>query len=309
MEFLRILGCGSALPVGNRYPSAQIIKNKERYLLIDCGEGTQLRIREAKISFNRITHIFISHLHGDHFFGLPGLLSSFHLLGRTKELYLYGPKGLMEILELQFKLSGTTLRYQIIFTEVKCSDKKLIMEDNSIEVYSFPLNHRIRCHGYFFQEKKKPASLLSEKIKEYSIPDFVRGKIKLGCDYVMDNGRVIPHSELTIPAPNPVSYAYCSDNRIKEKLKGLLQGVDYLYHETTFMESEKDRAKKTYHSTASEAGFLAKDLGVKQLIIGHYSARYQNLKPLLEECQEVFENTVLGYEGFELSFNYEGPSL
>jgi ribonuclease Z len=309
LDFIKILGCGSALPFGNRYPSAQIIKNREHYLLIDCGEGTQLRIREAKISFNRITHIFITHLHGDHFFGLPGLLSSFHLLGRIKDVKLYGPKGLMEILELQFKLSGTTLRYQIVFTEISGTSKKLIMEDSSIEVYSFPLNHRIRCHGYFFQEKKKPATLLVDKIKEYSIPDFLRNNIKGGADFEMKNGRVIPHKELTTPAPKPISFAYCSDNRIKEKLKGLLQGVDYLYHETTFMETEKDRAKKTYHSTASEAAMLAKDLGVKKLIIGHYSARYQNLKPLLQECLEVFEHTVLGYEGFELSFTQEGNNL
>jgi ribonuclease Z len=305
LEFLKILGCGSALPVGNRYPSSQIIKDKERYLLIDCGEGTQLRIREAKISFNRITHIFISHLHGDHFFGLPGLLSSFHLLGRSKDLYLYGPKGLMEILELQFKLSGTTLRYNILFTEVSGPSKNLIMEDTSIEVYSFPLNHRIRCHGYFFQEKRKPATLLLDKINEYSIPAFLREKIKHGGDFERADGKIIPHVELTTPSPPPLSYAYCSDNRIKEKLYGLLEGVDFLYHETTFMDSEKDRAKMTYHSTAAEAGTLAKGLGVNKLIIGHYSARYQNLNPLLKECKDIFENTVLGYEGFELSFALE----
>lgn len=302
MEFLKILGCGSALPIGNRFPSAQVIKDKERYLLIDCGEGTQLRLREAKISFNRVSHIFISHLHGDHFFGLPGLLSSFHLLGRTKDLFLYGPKGLMEILELQFKLSGTVLRYNIIFHEVKGSTKTLIMEDSSIEVHSFPLNHRIRCSGYFFQEKKKPATILVDKIKEYSIPDHFRANIKKGDGYQLSNGDVIPHEELTAPAPEPISYAYCSDNRIKDSLKEKIKGVDYLYHETTFMENEKERAKKTYHSTTVEAAELAKKLQVKKLIIGHYSARYQNLEPLLEECQVVFGPTILGYEGFKLSF-------
>lgn len=302
MEFLKILGCGSALPIGNRFPSAQVIKDKERYLLIDCGEGTQLRLRESKISFNRITHIFISHLHGDHFFGLPGLLSSFHLLGRTKDLFLYGPKGLMEILELQFKLSGTNLKYNIVFRQVRGPAKSLIMEDSSIEVHSFPLNHRIRCHGYFFQEKKKPATLLIEKIREYHIPDHFRTNIKNGSGYELSTGEVVPHEELTTAAPEPISYAYCSDNRIKESLKEKIKGVDYLYHETTFMESEKERAKKTYHSTTMEAAELAKSLNVKKLIIGHYSARYQDLKPLLEECQVVFEPTILGYEGFKLSF-------
>lgn len=305
MEFLRILGCGSALPVGNRFPSAQVIKNKEYFLLIDCGEGTQLRLRQAKISFSRIAHIFITHLHGDHFFGLPGLLSSFHLLGRNKDLHLYGPKGLMEILELQFKLSGTTLRYKIIFHEVAGSQKQLIMEDSSIQVFSFPLNHRIRCHGYLFEEKRKPRTLLAEKIQAYNIPVFLRANIKGGADFTQSDGKVIPNEELTSPAPDPVSYAYCSDNRIKASLMPLLQGIDYLYHETTFMESEKERAVKTYHSTTTEAATLAKNLDVKQLIIGHYSARYQNLHPLLEECKQVFERTLLGYEGFELSFKQD----
>ncbi len=302
MEFLKILGCGSALPIGTRYPSAQIIKNKEQYWLIDCGEGTQLRIREAKIPFIRITHVFITHLHGDHFFGLPGLLSSFHLLGRTKDLYLYGPKGLMEILELQFKLSGTVLRYGIVYCQVRGSDKNLIMEDDSIQVFSLPLNHRIRCYGYFFQEKKRPAKLLPEKLNEYEIPSFLRKNIKEGADFVTQEGQVIPNQELTIPSPDPISFAYCSDNRIKNKLRDLLEGVDYLYHETTFMENEKERAKKTYHSTTIEAAELAKYLGVKKLIIGHYSARYQNLTPLLQECKKAFDGTVLGYEGFTLSF-------
>lgn len=301
MDFVKILGAGSALPVGKRSPTAQIIKNNENFFLIDCGEGTQLRIRENKVSFNRITHIFISHLHGDHFFGLPGLLSSFHLLGRTREVHLFGPKGLMEILDLQFKLSGTYLRYKINFTEVKGVNKSMIWEDKSIEVYSFPLNHRIDCHGYFFQEKKKPNHLIFQKLQAYSIPKHFLNNIKQGDDFVQENGKVISNEELTRPAAPPLSYAFCSDNRIKESLKEHIAGVDFLYHETTFMDSEKERAVKTFHSTAREAGKLAKAIDVKTLIIGHYSARYPVLEPLLKECQEEFENTILGTEGLEIT--------
>lgn len=303
MEYVRILGCGSALPVGNRFPSAQVIKSNEKFFLIDCGEGTQLRLREAKIPFNRISHIFITHLHGDHFFGLPGLLSSLHLLGRTKPLKLFGPKGLMEILNLQFKLSGTILKYPLEYTEVGGKEKILLWENKSIEVHSFPLNHRIRCHGYFFQEKRKPNRLIVSKIQEYNIPEYLRNNIKNGADFETKEGQIIPNEELTFPSDDPVSFAYCSDNRIKNKLASYLKGVDFIYHEATFRQKELDRAIKTYHSTAEEAAKLAKQLGVKKLIIGHYSARYQELDELLEEATNVFPDTVLGEEGLVFPFN------
>lgn len=302
MDFVKILGCGSALPVKDRNPSAQALKHKERFYLIDCGEGTQVRLREAKISFSKIDHIFISHLHGDHFFGLPGLLSSFHLLGRTKQVHLYGPPGLKEILDLQFKWSATYLNYELVFHPVQSKKKALIFESKSLSVYSFPLNHRIPCTGYLFEEKPKPAHLIIEKIEAHEVPKFLRANIKKGADFVMENGTVIPNKELTRPSSPPVSYAYCSDNRIKTSLKKDLEGVDVLYHETTFLDSEKVRAKKTYHSTAQEAAVLAKELEVKTLITGHYSARYEDLQPLLKECQEVFENVVLGKEGLEFKF-------
>ncbi len=302
MEFVKILGCGSALPTANSFPSAQIIKNNQKYFLVDCGEGTQLRIRESKISFSKISHIFISHLHGDHFFGLPGLLSSMHLLGRTDPIKLFGPKELMSILNLQFKHSGTYLKYNIEFTAVEGKDKNLIFEDASIEIYSFPLNHRIACHGYFFQEKRKPNHILPRKMEQYQVPKHLKANIKAGDDFVTDQGKVIPHEELTSPSEEPISYAYCSDNRVKTTLAPLLKGVDYLYHETTFKEKEIAKAKKTFHSTTVEAAELAKVLHVKALLIGHYSARYTNTQELQEECQGVFLNTILGKSGLQYDF-------
>ena len=302
MNVLKILGCGSALPVGTRLPSAQLLEDNGRYFLIDCGEGTQLKIRENKISFNRITHIFISHLHGDHYFGLPGLLSTFQLLGRTAELNLFGPKELMDILNLQFKLSKTYLNYPLIFKAVEGTEKTLIWEDKFINVYSFPLNHRIQCSGYFFQELKKPNHLRIDMLEAYNIPHYLRGKIKEGADFTTENGEVIPHNKLTKPSENPISFAYCSDNRVSAKDLVNLKGVDYLYHETTFLHQDVDKAIKTFHSTAKEVAELAKKLAVKKLVIGHYSARYGNLKDFQIECQKEFENVIIGKEGLELRF-------
>ena len=302
MDFVKILGCGSALPTANSFPSAQVIKNNQKYFLIDCGEGTQLRIRESKISFGKISHIFISHLHGDHFFGLPGLLSSMHLLGRTDPIKLFGPKELMSILNLQFKHSGTYLKYKIEFTEVSGKEKTLIFEDQSIEVYSFPLNHRIACHGYFFQEKRAQNHLLARKMEQYQVPKHLKANIKRGDGYTTPEGKVIPHEELTTPSKDAKSYAYCSDNRIKPILASLLEGVDYLYHETTFKHSDVDKAKKTFHSTTIEAAQLAKSLSAKTLLIGHYSARYTKIEELHQECESVFPNTVLGKTGLQFDF-------
>lgn len=303
MDHVTILGCGSALPIGNRFPSAQVLKHKASFFLIDCGEGTQSRLREQKIPYSKISHIFISHLHGDHFFGLPGLLSSFHLLGRKNPLKLFGPPGLMEILNLQFKYSATFLNYEIEFVEVEKKEKHLIFESKSIEVFAFPLNHRIACHGYLFKEKKKPSNLIVKRIEAYQIPNFKRANIKLGADFIGEDGTVVPNCELTTPAAAPKSYAYCSDNRIKQSVKKYLEGVNVLYHETTFMENETDRAKKTFHSTTIQAATLAKDLSVDTLIMGHYSARYKDLNPLLLECKSIFENVVLGKEGLRYDFN------
>lgn len=303
MDYVTILGCGSALPIGNRFPSAQVLKHKAGYFLIDCGEGTQSRLREQQIPYSKISHIFISHLHGDHFFGLPGLLSSFHLLGRKNPLKLFGPPGLMEILNLQFKYSATFLNYEIEFFPIEKKEKHLIFESKSIEVFAFPLNHRIACHGYIFKEKKKPSNLIVKRIEAYNIPNYKRANIKLGADFICEDGTVVPNSELTTPAAAPKNYAYCSDNRIKQSVKKYLEGVDVLYHETTFMENETDRAKKTFHSTTIEAAKLAKELSVETLIMGHYSARYKDLNPLLLECKSIFENVILGKEGLRYDFN------
>ena len=302
MEYLKILGSGSALPVVNRNPSSQVLFNQNQFFLIDCGEGTQLSLRKHKISFAKINHIFISHLHGDHYFGLPGLLSSFHLLGRKKELHLYGPPALMDILNLNFKHSYTQLGYELIFHSTLGKTKKLLYEDKGITVYSFPLNHRITCHGFLFEEKPKPRKLSQTAIDKYQIPPESRKLIKLGNDYC--NGEIsISNDLLTESNPSkPVSYAYCSDNRIKTILASFLKGVTFLYHETTFLEAEKSRAKATFHSTTKEAATLAKLLKVNLLIMGHYSARYPNTSPLLEEAKSIFEHSILGEDGLEVNF-------
>lgn len=303
MNSLKILGCGSALPVGTRLPTSQLLEDNGRYFLIDCGEGTQLKIRENKTSFSRISHILISHLHGDHYFGLPGLLSTFHLLGRTSPLYLFGPAELMDVLNLQFKLSNTVLKYPLIFQATNGDEKQLIWEDKYLEIYSFPLNHRIKCFGYFFQEKKKPNHLRPEKIIEYNIPNYQRQQIKNGEDFILPNGTVISNSKLTLPSEHPISYAFCSDNRVCEETLKHLEGVDYFYHETTFLQVDINKAIQTYHSTAKEVGELAFKLGAQLVIIGHYSARYANLNAFYDECSKEFNAVLLGHEGLEFSFD------
>ena len=233
---------------------------------------------------------------------MPGLLSSFHLLGRKKPLHLYGPAGLIDILELNFKYSYTQLGYPIEFHLIHGKEQKLIYEDRGISVYSFPLNHRIECHGFLFKEKDKPRKLKQSALEKYKVPVEVRKLIKLGNDY-WNGTENIPNAVLTEPAENQsVSYAYCSDNRIKKKLVEFLKGVDFIYHETTFLASEKSRAKATYHSTAAEAAELAKELQVKKLIMGHYSARYPNPQPLLQEAIQIFPSCILGEDGLEFKF-------
>lgn len=303
MDYVQILGCGAALPVRGRFPSAQVVKSKQQFFLVDCGEGTQVRLREEGISFAKINHIFISHLHGDHYLGLVGLLSSFHLLGRKKDLHLYCPKDLKEVIEVQLKAGNTELNYKVHYHFTNGDEKQEIFKSDDISVYSFPLNHRIDCTGFLFQEEIKDLPLKSEKLAEFDVPKSLRAGIKKGANYVRSDGTVIPNSELTGERPESTSYAYCSDNRVNRHLAEYIKGVDYLYHESTFMDSEQDRAKKTFHSTAREAAKLARQVGVKQLILGHYSSRYRDLKALLKEAEEEFSNVILGNEGLKVHFH------
>ncbi len=294
---LTILGCSSATPTSTRNPTAQLLNIAERFFLIDCGEATQIQLRRFKIKFQRINHIFISHLHGDHYLGLIGLVSSMHLLGRTADLHLYCPSELEEIIEVQFKHSQSQLKFNIIYHPHKYIANELIFEDAKVEVRTILLNHRIPCCGFLFIEKPRPASISKEIIKLYQIPVEQIAAIKKGADFITIEGELIPNFKLVTGKPKPRSYAYCSDTSYDERIIECIEGVDLLYHEATFMNDMLPRANETYHTTALQAGTLAQKAHVKQLMIGHYSARYKDLQPLLEEAQSVFSNTILSVEG------------
>lgn len=298
---ITILGCGSASPTSFRNPSAQIVQVQDRSFLIDCGEGTQVQIRKHKIRMQNINHIFISHLHGDHYFGLVGLLSTFHLLGRDKELHVYGPKDLKNIIYTQLKASKTYLKYELHFYALNFDAKQLLFEDKRVEVYSFPMRHSIEVCGFVVQEKVKPRKINRKAIDAFEVPVYELNNIKEGADYKMENGQVIDNAKLTFE-PNPsVSYAYCSDTSFYPEMVDSIQNVSLLYHEATFGKDLEKLAKQTKHSTAEQASIIAKEANVKQLLIGHYSTRYTDLNVLLEEAKEVFENTLLASDGMKIS--------
>jgi ribonuclease Z len=294
---LTILGSNSATPTFDRHPTAQLLNIRDRYYLLDCGEGTQMQLIKYRIKYHKISHIFISHLHGDHYFGLMGLLSTMHLQGRTNELHIYGHPELMDIIELQLRLSQTILRFGLIFHPFKHFTGAVIHEDDNVLVRSVVLNHRIPCNGFVFIEKKLPRKILMDKIHEYQIPVSSLNNIKKGKDYVGESGKVIPNDELTIASADPRSYAFISDTKYDEYLVEEIKNVDLLYHEATFMHELKDRASTTFHSTALQAAMIAQKAGVIKLLIGHFSARYRDLNPLLEEAKTKFTNTELAIEG------------
>ena len=294
---LTILGCSSATPTSKRNPTAQLLNIAERFFLIDCGEATQIQLRRFKLKFQRINHIFISHLHGDHYLGLLGLLSSMHLLGRTVEMNIYCPAELQEIIEVQLKHSQSFLNYKIIYHPHKYVDNDLIFEDEKVEVRTIVLNHRIPCSGFIFREKPILANMSKDIIHEYNLTYEQIIAIKKGANLVSDNNEVIPNNLLVTKRLPPRSYAYCSDTMYDERIIEYIKGVSLLYHEATFLDEMSKRAKETYHTTALQAGTMAKKAVVQQLMIGHYSARYKDLEPLLQEAKSVFENTILAVEG------------
>jgi ribonuclease Z len=294
---LTILGCSSATPTSTRNPTAQLLNIAERFFLIDCGEGTQIQLRKFKLKFQRISHIFISHLHGDHYLGLMGLLSSMHLLGRTAEMHLYCPAELQEIIEVQFKHSQSYLNYKIIYHAHKYISNDLIFEDDRVEVRTVVLNHRIPCCGFVFKEKPLLANISKETIHKHELTVEEILAIKAGSDLKKTTGEVIKNSDLVTSRNNPRTYAYCSDTCYDERILEFIKGADLLYHEATFLNEMSDRAKETFHTTALQAGKIATLAGAKQLMIGHYSARYKDLQPLLDEARSVFENTILAVEG------------
>ncbi len=292
-----ILGSSSATPIFQRHPTAQVLNIRERFFLVDCGEGTQAQFLKYKVRLSKISHVFISHLHGDHYLGLVGLLSTMHLQGRTNEIHIYGQAELMDVIELQLRLSMTRLRYQIIFHPIKHFAPAIILEDEDMVVKTIILNHRIPCTGFLFKEKPKPRKLLVNKLQQYNIPFSFYGKLKDGFDYRDLDGNIISNTELTIPSRAPRSYAFCSDTIYDESIINEIRGVDMLYHEATFMHDMVERAQTTFHTTSLQAATIAKKAEVKKLIIGHFSARYKELQPLLDEARTVFPNTELAIEG------------
>lgn len=295
-----ILGSNSAIPANGRHPTSQVLNFNERLFLIDCGEGTQMQFNRYKIRFGKIDNIFISHLHGDHFFGLIGLITSYNLNHRTAPLHIYGPKGIDEIINLQLSYCSRPTDFEVVFHIFEPKNGAVVFEDRNIKVTSLEMMHRIPCSGFVFEEKFTEYNIKKEKIKEFNIPFEAIGDIKKGADLQLPNGKTIANSELTLPLPVPRKYAFCTDTLYNEPLIPHIQGVNLLYHEATFDKNRAERAKETFHSTSLQAGDIAAKAKVKNLLIGHFSSRYHDadLESLLEEAQSVFPETKLALEGY-----------
>lgn len=298
---LHILGCGSALPTTRHFATSQVVNLRDKLFMIDCGEGAQMQLRKSRLKFSRLNYIFISHLHGDHCFGLMGLISTFGLLGRTAELHIHSPKGLEELLTPMLNFFCHTLAYKVIFHEFDTRQTSVVYEDRSMTVTTIPLQHRIPCCGFLFAEKARPNHIIRDMVDFYKVPVYELNRIKNGSDYVTPEGEVIANTRLTRPSDPPRKYAYCSDTIFRPEIVEQLSGVDLLFHEATFAESELARAKETYHTTAAQAARIALEAGVRQLVIGHFSARYEDESILLKEASAVFPNTILAKENLCIS--------
>jgi ribonuclease Z len=294
---LTVLGSNSAMPSSKRFPTAQVLNVHERFFLIDCGEGTQMQLRRFSINMLRIDHIFISHLHGDHIFGLFGILSSFNLMGRKKTLHIYAHKDLEYTLDHYQKYFGSDMSYKIDFHPFAANKQTEIYSDKHITVETVPLRHSLPCAGFIFREKKKLLNIRKEAIEKYTLglKDIVQ--IKLGADYVLPDGKVIANGELTLPPIRPRSYAFCTDTTCFAKLAGILKDIDMLYFESTFSDKDKKLAKITGHSTASGAAELAKQANVGRLLIGHFSSRYKSIEHLVKEACSIFPATTAVEDG------------
>jgi ribonuclease Z len=294
---LTILGTSSALPTSKRYPTAHVLNVRERFFLIDCGEGTQLQIRKYSVKLSRLNHIFISHLHGDHYFGLIGLLSTFALLGRKNDLHIYSHSELPEILKVQLEYLVEDISFKIVWHPLNFKKPAIILDNEVLTVTSFPLKHRVPCCGFLLCEKQTPLNIIKEKIAEYKIPLRDIQFIKNGSDYIDEQGKVIPNSELTTLKRLPRKYAFITDTIFIPELSKIINGVDLLYHEATYDRRLQKRAGETFHSTAEQAAMLAQLSHAKKLIIGHFSARYKETDLLLDEAVSIFPNTIVAEEG------------
>ena len=298
MKFeLTILGCGGAIPTLERKPTSQYLNIQDRHFLIDCGEGTQIQLRKFKCKFSKIDHIFISHLHGDHFLGIFGYLSSLNLLGRNNDIHIYAPENLNNLLEVHNSVSGKNFNFNIVFHPLNFSKFKRIYNDKIIEVFSFPVKHSVPTCGFLFKEKSTDRRMIKEKIKELdlNIESIKKFKNSENCEV---NGVLIDYNDVTTQGNQPRTYAYCADSQYDENIISYLENVDLIYHESTFLESKMDKAIKTKHSTAKQAATIALKANAKQLIIGHFSARYDNSDQFLEEAKVVFNQTITAYDGY-----------
>ena len=299
---LTILGCHSATPHADKATTTQLLSTKNHLFLIDCGEGTQVLLRKEKIKFAHIKHIFISHLHGDHFYGLPGLISTFRLLGREAPLHIYGPVGIREAVTLLLKLSDSWTNYPLHFHELSEKEPVCLFSDGEMEVHTIPLKHRVYTNGFLFRETPKERKINPEAVKKLRIDQSQMRNLKQGKDVVNTDGESISNTQLTHDPKPSKAYAFCSDTAYHPEMTRQIQGVDVLYHEATFLDDNLELAKKTDHSTAKQAAQIAKDANVNCLILGHYSSRYKNLELFQIEAAEIFPNVELAYDGYSLEF-------
>lgn len=298
MDFeLSILGSNSAVPAYGRFPTAQILQHHRTKYMIDCGEGAQMQLSKFKIKRGNLKHIFISHLHGDHFFGLVGLLNSLRLNGRKDDLHIYGPPTLADIIKIQVDFEKEDFGYIIHFHPLDFGTSKLILDEELIQVFTIPLEHKIDCNGFLFKEKPKPRKINGDAVKQHKVSKQVIEDLRSGKDFIKEDGEIIKNEVLTLPPPPSRSYAYCSDTRYTKNFLPIIKDVDLLYHEATFVDEDKDKAFERYHSTSSEAAEIAKLANAKKLLLGHFSARYQDLEPLLQEAKRIFDNSFLAIEG------------
>ena len=293
---LHILGCGSALPTTRHFPTSQIVNVRDKLFMIDCGEGAQLQFRKSHLKFSRLNHIFISHLHGDHCFGLLGLISTLNLLGRTAELHIHSPKGLETLLTPMLDFFNRQMTYKVLFHEFDTIEPMLIYEDRSLTVTTIPLRHRMPCCGFLFAEKRRPNHIIREMVDFYQVPVYELNRIKNGADYVTPEGKTVSNNLLTRPSAPSRSYAYCSDTIYLPSIVEQIKGVDLLFHEATFANEDAPRAKETFHTTAAQAAEIARKAEVKKLLIGHFSARYEDENILLQEASAIFPDTQLAKE-------------
>lgn len=293
---LHILGCGSALPTTRHFPTSQIVNVRDKLFMIDCGEGAQLQFRKSHLKFSRLNHIFISHLHGDHCFGLLGLISTLNLLGRTAELHIHSPKGLETLLTPMLDFFNRQMTYKVLFHEFDTKEPMQIYEDRSLTVTTIPLRHRMPCCGFLFAEKRRPNHIIREMVDFYQVPVYELNRIKNGADYVTPEGKTVSNNLLTRPSAPSRSYAYCSDTIYLPSIVEQIKGVDLLFHEATFANEDAPRAKETFHTTAAQAAEIARRAEVKKLLIGHFSARYEDENILLQEASAIFPDTQLAKE-------------